>query len=140
MADEKALSPYAMFSSNADKEAAGIWKQIGATSYLIARAGGNNEKFLKVVKDKFLPFQSAINSDTLPKAVAKQLAVEAFVGTILLDWKNFVDRDGTELPFTKENALRVLTDLPELFTTLSKEAQSLANFQDQQLEEAAKNS
>jgi hypothetical protein len=139
MADEKGLSPYAMFSSNAAKETAGIWKQIGATSYLIARAGGKNEKFMKIAKERFLPFQAAINNDMLPMDVARQLAIEAFVDGILLDWKKFYDRDGTELPYSRDNAIRVLTELPELFTLLSKEAASLSNFQGEQLDEAAKN-
>lgn len=133
------LSAYAQFESDKDKEAQGSWVQIGTMKFKIARAGGANEAFLKEVARRFKPLQAAINNDQLPAAMAQKIVVEVFADTIVLDWQDVAGRDGQELPYSKENCVVLLTDLPNLFAELQRESQNASNFSREQLEAAAGN-
>lgn len=137
--DAQKLSAYAQFESDAALEAAGVWRQIGTMEFLIARAGGENEDFLKTAGKRFKPYQAALAAETMPKELARDLVIDVFVDTILKDWRGVFDRDGVELPFSKENAKRLLRDLPNLFAALQAESQKQGNFRRANVEEAAKN-
>lgn len=133
------LSAYAQFESDKDKEAQGTWVNVGTMSFKLARAGGGNEKFMKEAAKRFKPLQAAIQNDQLPPALGQKMVVEIFADTIVLDWKNVAGRDGAELPFSKENVVTLLTDLPNLFIELQRESQAASNFSKDQLEAAAGN-
>ncbi|HPQ38574.1 MAG TPA: hypothetical protein PLW97_13105, partial [Synergistaceae bacterium] len=68
----------------------------------------------------------------------QSIAMTAFVETVLLEWKG-VELDGEELSFSKENALKLFRELPDLFNDLFNQAKSTANFRAAELEEDAKN-
>ena len=82
--------------------------------------------------------QAQAMQDNLKKA-QDELAIGIFVDTILQDWKGVSARDGSELPYSKENAKALLLDLPNLFGTLQAEANKMSNFTQASLELAAKN-
>lgn len=138
-APKKFISAYAQFESDSALEADGVWTPIGTMQFKLARAGGDNDAFVKVASKRFKPFQAAIAADAMPKQLATDLVVEVFVETILKDWKDVHDRDGELLPFTTENAVRLLTELPNLFMALQHEAQKVSNFRKVNLEAAAGN-
>ena len=54
---------------------------------------------------------------------------------MVLGWKGVTDRDGNELPFTKDNVVTLLTDLPDLFNELRNEATRQSNFRVTEIEE-----
>jgi hypothetical protein len=137
--DKKALSAYAQFESDGSLETEGAWIELGTMSFKLARAGGDNEDFAKVASKRFKPFQAAIASDSMPKQLANDLVIGVFVDTLIKDWKDVYDRDGTALDFSKENAKRLLTELPNLFMALQAEATKMANFKRANLEASAGN-
>lgn len=135
----KNISAYDQFESDRDLEAEGVWVDVGTMGFKIARAGGDNDQFVKVAGKRFKPFQAAIASDAMPKELATELVVDVFVETVLKDWKEVYDRDGSALAYSKDNAKRLLTDLPNLFMALQAEAQKVSNFRRANNEAAAKN-
>lgn len=140
MADEKkVLSAYDQFESDASLETEGAWVEIGTMSFKLARAGGDNDDFIKTASKRFKPFQAAIAADTMPKQMAADLVVGVFVDTIIKDWKEVYGRDGVAIPFSKDAAKKLLTDLPNLHVALQAEAAKMANFRRENLEAAAKN-
>jgi|SRR5687768_9481542 len=134
---KNSASVWDLFETMADAEVSGTWIEIGAAKFKLARAGGANENFMKTANKRLKPFQSAM--DSLPKKAADELAQGIFVDTLLLDWKNVTDRDGKDLPFSKEAARKLLSQLPNLFLALQAEAHKMSNFTKNNLDAAAKN-
>lgn len=132
-------SIYSLFETDKKLEQDGAWVDVGPSSFLLARAGGSNTRFQKAMSAALRPHQRRIALGTMDAEEANKLAAGPFVDTVLLGWKNVVLKDGSELAFTKENARKLLSDIPELFAVLMEESQRLSNFAPEDLEAAAKN-
>lgn len=132
-------SAYDLFETVGSLEKTGVWIAIGPMEFLLARAGGENTEFKKAAQAKFKPFELALANDTMDEKLAQKLVIEVMCTTVLLGWRNVYDRDKNELPFTKENAIKLLTDLPALFEKLQAEAQRIGNFRNKGNETVAKN-
>lgn len=94
----------------------------------IARAGGANAKFAKVLENKMKPYKRAIANDTMDNKVAEKLLVEAYADAVVISWNGVEDREGTALDFTRDNVVKVLTDLPDLFMDIQSQSQKSALF------------
>lgn len=130
-------SLYDLFETNSGAESAGVWVPLGPARFKLARAGGANENYLKTARKRLGPFQASLES--LPEKALTDMALGLFVDTVLLDWEGVVDRSGAVLPFSKEAAKKLLTELPNLFAALRAEAEKMSNFSAKNLEAAAGN-
>lgn len=128
----------ALFATNKNKEKDGVWVPMGPSAqFLLARAGGSNTRYLNAAAAAGRPHERRIRLNLMDAAEARNLAIGPFVDTVLLDWKD-VKVKGEIIPYSKEAAKKLLTDMPDLFDALNEQAQSVANFQGY-VEEAAKN-
>jgi hypothetical protein len=149
-------SPYKLFGTKPDLEVAGIVIKYGDEAWFkIARSGGGNKRYLTQMTERLKPYRRQIQTETMDEKLADRIVMEVFVDTVLLDWGSYAPErdaageaviqpwiegpDGAHLPFNRENALKVLTDLPELFRELRAESERLANFVAVTKEEDAKN-
>ncbi len=115
------------FSTNKKLEEEGAWVDIGDGGQLkIARAG--NKKAIAHLRLVSKPHLAQITYGKLSDEVATQLAVEVLAEAILLDWKGISD-GGADLPYSKENAIRMLTDYPDFRDLVSKIADERKTFQ-----------
>lgn len=138
--EEPTGSIYDMFESDDNLEKKGIWVDYsGAGSFLVARAGGANQKFAKVLQAKTQPYKFQIDNDLMDEKVGRKLLIEAFVEAVLLDWKDVYDRSGVKMSCTKDNAVKLFTDLPDLFQDLQQQASKFANFRRQEIERTSGN-
>lgn len=138
---EKKTSIYDLFSTDDHMEKKGIWIDYGpAGSFLIARAGGSNQKFANILQAKTRPYKFQIDNELIDQEVGQRLMYEAFAEAVVLDWEGVCDREGNPLTCTRDNCVKLFQDLPDLFHDLREQATKLANFRHQSLEEAAKNS
>ena len=64
---------------------------------------------------------------------------EVYAETIVLGWDNVQDAEGNDLAFSKENVIKLFTDLPELFEDVQNAASTQALFRQETLEQEAKN-
>lgn len=121
------------FVTNKKLEDEGAWVDIGDDGAIkVARAG--NKKAIAHMRTISAPYTSQIRFGKLPDDVATKIAIETIAETILLDWKG-ITYDGKPLPYSKENAIRLLTeseDFRELVSNISSERKT---FQ-QELDEA----
>ena len=124
-------SPYALFSTSPALETDGITLDYGAFRIRIARAGGANRKFQQVLEAKLKPHRRQIQTETLADEVAHRLIVDAYAEAVLLGWDGVADAEGQPLPFTRENAIRLMTDLPDLFRDVQEQATKAALFRRQ---------
>lgn len=141
---------YSLFGSDKNLETKGKWVYYGpdektASAFLIGRAGGANTKYTKVLAEKLRPYQRLIQQNAR-KPTTEVLEIitnaqkESFIEACLFDWKNVsFKRDGTPVPFNKENAVALLTEFPDLFADLWAQADSVQTFQLESLEDEAGN-
>lgn len=140
------MSLYKQFETNVSVENEGVFVDVGIINedgstpeFKLARMGKTNKRYTKTLNRVTRPHERAIQLGTMNEAVAERLFREVFVDAILLDWRNVQDREGKKLPFNRDNALKLLTDLPELYDELQDKAKKSATFRAEALDDAAGN-
>ncbi len=131
-------SIYKLFGTDPDLERNGFALEYGDATFIIARAGGANKKFTTAVERKMRPYRSAIQSGTMDTDTATKLLAECYADAVILAWDGVSDANGDALDFTKENIVKVLLDLPDLFNDIQEQSQRVANYIEAGAEEDAK--
>lgn len=143
------MSMYAMYGTDAELEKKGVVFEFDGFRITLARAGGSNHMFRQRLETLAKPFRRAIQTETLSDKKSKELIQQAYVDTVVLNWETEVQpgvweqgiegKDGSLLPFTKENVLSVFRQLPDLYTDVVELSGTASAFKNGQLEEDAKN-
>jgi hypothetical protein len=148
-------NPYDVFKTDKDMETTGVILDYGDFRVKIARAGGANKKFGKLLTARLKPFKRQIEIDSMDETVASGIMVETYVDAVILDMEvkdkengtdsnpvyvqGILDPTGNVLPYNKENAVKFLTDLPELFKDIQAQAGQVALFRTEEQAEEIKN-
>lgn len=136
----KKKSIYDKFATDQKAEKEGIVLDYGdGMEIRIARAGGSNTKFESLVQSKLRKYESLRKHDLLEIAVLRPIMREIYAEAVVLGWKGVTDKDGNDLPFNKENAIQLFTDLPDLFEDIVVQSQRAALFRQNVLEDEAGN-
>lgn len=113
----------------------------------VSRMSRSNKRYTKALEAATRPHSAAIANETLDNELGNKLLREVFVDTVLLGWTNVLKSDLTgnpkdkdELPFSRENALALFDEMPDLYDDWEKRAKSAANFRDVERETNAGNS
>ena len=127
----------------------GVTLDYGDFRICITRAGGSNKKFTKVMQAKMKPYRRQLATGNMDEEVAKRLMREAYAEAIIIGFdvkvgdKKYEEgvprEDGTIAPYNKEEVIRIFTDLPDLFLDVQAQADSIALFREEEIEEDAKN-
>lgn len=134
------MSLYKMFQTNAKAETEGVTLDYGeGVKIRIARAGGGNKAYLRAVETFARKHRRQIQLDALSEELGRKILQEIVATTIILGWEGVTDREGKPMAFTKDNALKLFSDLPDLFTDVYQQAQNAALFREHVMEEDAKN-
>lgn len=137
---------YKTFATDKNLETTGITLAYGDNSrgqpieIDIARAGGANVKFSKVLEAKMRPYRRAVANGSLDEKVALKVLVETYAEAVVVNWRGVLDREGNELEFNRDNVVKVFLDLPDLFMDVQAQAQQAALFREAVLEEVQGNS
>jgi len=139
------MSLYKQFKTDEKYEVDGINIEYGTgtnnkpITFRIARAGGSNQKYLKLLESRTKPYRRQLQNDSLDLKVAEKIFLEVFVDSVLLGWENVEDAAGVPLAFTRDNAIKVFTDLPDLYNDLREQAAKSSLFRAEIKEVDAKN-
>jgi hypothetical protein len=135
------------------KEVEGVWITVDAdengkeTRIHVSRMSKSNKIYAKAAETKFAPHTAAIQNETIPEALAARLIREIFAEVILHNWEGVskfdltgdeADKD-TPLEFSKENALALFAELPDLFDAWEAQAKKAGNFREAEKKVSAKN-
>jgi len=140
---------YDSFKTDPEVERKGILLDYGSFRIRIARAGGANKRFLKVLDHKTRPYKQALKAEQLDEDIADSVMAEVYADAVILGWETKVDgqfKSGIEsetgelLPFTAQNVTKTLLALPELFADIRQQSSQFQNFRALQREDDAKNS
>lgn len=143
------MSMYENFSTDAQSEQEGVWVDYGQFRVRLARAGGANKNYQKVLERESRPFRRAIATDSLDSEVAANILRKAYAKAVITGWETKRDDEwvsGIEQPgtdelaaFNRENVERVLKDLPDLFVDLQGQASGIAMYRAGLREDSGKN-
>ncbi len=115
-------------------------------TFYISRSSNANKDYQKELRRAFKPHERAIQLKQMKDDQAGDLLREVFAKSVLRNWANVAKCDVTGNPedegyseFNKENAVKLFTNLPDLFEDLQAQANDASLFRDDTLEENAKN-
>lgn len=135
------MNPYQMYKTNTAAEAdQGIALDYGTFTIRVARAGGANKKFGKLLNDRLKPYRRQIDNDTLGEGIAEKVMAETYADAVILGWDGVTDESGKPLVYCRANVIKLLLDLPELFLDIQQQAVKAGNFRIEERETDAKNS
>jgi len=134
-----------LFGTSKSLETEGIWIEYGGSSdapirIRVARAGGANKNFSKTFERLSRPYQRAFQTKTIDPELAERLLAEVYATAVVLEWQNVTDDEGKAIPLSKETALKLFLELPDLFADLREQASNMALFREEILEEELGNS
>lgn len=133
-------STYAAYKTDESRETKGVILDLGdAGKYRIARAGGANQKFQKRLAAITKPYRRAIQTGNIDEKLADSLMAKVYAETVLLSWEDVTGEDGQPLPFNVDNAVKLFTDLPDLFKDIRQTADDASLFRLDIVETDAKN-
>ena len=144
------MSMYQLFQTNPDLEKNGVIIDYGQFRVTLARAGGANKKFGRLLEARTKPHKRSIQTETMDPEKGLDIMREVYAETIVLNWETKQDEkfvQGIEdqndpsrvIPLTKENLVATFKALPDLFSDLQEQAMKAALFRDEVREDDAKN-
>lgn len=138
-----------------------VYTPDSSTAITLARAGGANVRFAKIIEKATKPYRRQIEAGTMDPKLDKEIMARAFAQAVVLSWETLVDgelvpgieadpeaKPGTYdsepdanglVPFTEHNVVATLLALPDLFQDVIGEANRASNFLAKAREDDAKN-
>ena len=120
-----------LFKTNEELEKSGIVVVLSDTlEFNLKRFGGKNSTPVRAAQAKYYkPYARQIEMGTFDKDKEREIFVKIFVESCFIGWKG-VEIDGAPAEFNRDNAIKILLALPELFETLLEQASKVDNFKE----------
>jgi hypothetical protein len=81
---------------------------------LLARASSVNSRYRTELNKRMMKLRKGYRSiDKIPLDIQDQVITETLAKCVLLDWVNHRDRHGKTIPYSEQNAVQLMTQLPE---------------------------
>lgn len=128
------------FGTSEELQNDGAWTNDLGDGLKLKLARLRNPEFRKMYQRALKPYQQQIRRGTLDPSIEEGIINKCVAKTVLLDWKK-LNLDGEAIPYSTENALRILsdpdlTDFRDLVVELASDAEL---FREENLEDASKN-
>ena len=146
------MSLSAQFKTDNDKEVNGVPVTFGENAdgsvptFTVSRMSRTNQRYAKALERASKPYKRQIDNGTFDAVASEKLLMSVFVDSVLTGWDNILLSDVTGNPddkgfamFSRENALALFTNLPELYAELSGQANNLSLYRAAELEADAGN-
>lgn len=127
------INLYRQFQQSGDLERDGVTFVIQGGKFKLARAGGTNDLYTRAIARSSKRVNNVNNP--LSEDEAKTIMIQAYADSIVKDWEGVSDENGEPLTCTRENIVKVLTDLPEFFAVIREQADNAEHFRLHQLNE-----
>ncbi len=138
---EREESIFDLFETDESIETMGVLVRYGKKiRILVARAGGANRKFDKLIKDLAKPHRKAINANTVDSSIMEEIMQIAYSKTVVLGWEGVqLERGGPLVEFSVENCKTLFKKIPALWIDLRDFAANYTNFLVDDSDEVIKN-
>ena len=125
------------FGTDQKKEIEGSWFDIGqGARLLIARAG--NRRYNEYLNKQIKPVRRQVRAGSLEDEAWDAIVDKCIAETILLGWEG-IEENGVAVQYSKDAALRFLTNYPDFRNMVLEIAQEIENYRVFDQEEAEKN-
>lgn len=132
-------NPYEMFKTDEVSETKGIEIDYGEFKFTVARAGGSNSKYNKLLEKETKKYRRQIQSGQIDAKILEDILVKVFAKTIMLGWEGVKNKEGEMMAYNYENCITLFTDLPDLFADIRDQATNMEYFKEAAIEREAKN-
>ena len=149
------MSMYGQLETDKALETKGVEVDYGSFRVTLARAGGANKKYEKLLDARSKPHNRAMKTGTMDNEVAVEIMREVYADTIILHWEAKDAKGDWQIgieakpkkgvtkivivPFNRENVVQAMVDIPELLLWFKEDAEKLSLYLLQALEEDVKN-
>lgn len=123
------------YRTDADLKKQGVWIDLGGGAR-IRVASFDNEDFAAEFRRMIDPYQKM--GQEVPDDEQQRIMIHCTARYIILDWEGIFDGEES-LPYTVENAERLLTEIDFVRERVVSEARKFQNFRKQNAEAVAKN-
>jgi hypothetical protein len=125
------------YRTDATAEKEGQWVDWGeGTKFKIARLG--NAQYQARFQALIKPHRHLRDRGILPEDIQVEILCKCLAETVVIDWEG-VDFDGKPLPYSTENALKVLTELKDLREDIVTVSGEQSTFRIAEIEDSEKN-
>jgi hypothetical protein len=127
------------FYVNEEKSIDGVWFPYEDAEFLVARS--RSRKYRAEIERLSRKYRRQIELGTLSREKNEEIVTRAMANAILNGWKGSValDDDGTQLPYSRENAFLLLTEFPDFRELVSSWSQDIEAYQTDEKESDIKN-
>lgn len=133
------MNLYKQFKTDEKLEQNGVPVNYGDGLVLtLRRAGASNPLFRAAAERHLKPRQHALKAMDEPGS--RKLMAEVYADAVVAGWEGMKGPDEQPLEFTRDNVVKVLTDLPEFFKIVQRDAEEMTLFRAQEVASNAKNS
>lgn len=115
-------------------------------TFFISRMSTSNQKYRKIAEKEMRPYRRQIELGTMGADKMTPVTIRIFCKALLTGWTNILLSDVTGddtsegfAEFSEDNAIKLFTELPELFEEVAAFAADMSNFRAEELDEASKN-
>ena len=124
------------FKVDPKAEVEGVWVPVGGGIRIrLARAG--NPKFREGFEALVRARKASLRLGALPREELEDIGREVMAKYIILGWENVTEEDEkTPIPYSEENAKRLLKEYPVFADLISEQSQDISLFQEQESAEA----
>jgi len=130
-----------MFNSEVatiDLERNGTWTDYEGSKFLVAHV--NNPDFQRAFTRLQLPHKRKVDKGTLDAKISLDIQCKALAIGVVLDWKNVTNNAGTTVPYSRDEAEKVLRRNGEFREFIAEFAMDVGNFREEVVVEAGKSS
>lgn len=117
-----------LFGTDTALEKTGVVIDYGEFKITIARAGGSNQKFNKLLEAKTKPHRRLIETENMNQQLANTILMEVYSRTVVLGWEGVRDDEGNDIPFTAEACMDQFQSNKDFFDDVQAQATRVALF------------
>ncbi len=108
-------------------------------TFYLARMAETNREFQLAMATALAPYSAEIRLGVFKNEKKQEIFNNVFAEYIVKGWENIQDREGNNIPYSKDACVSLLNDLPDLYDVLYKFAGEISNFLVANQEADAKN-
>jgi hypothetical protein len=128
------MSLFAQFETDKQKEKEGVLITYAPNAdetvpgFRILRRGASNQRYTKSLEVESGPFRRLLDLGVLEQSKQERILRRVFCSSVLIGWEHIQDEAGNEIPFSFDNAMKLLERLPDLYYDLAEQAGKVSSF------------